>query len=54
MSQFVQVGNSNLPKKHTLPVICCSSQGIEKERDPRHFVRLSAITSNRPTIIEMT
>ena len=41
MSQFVEVGNSNLAEKCVPPAICCSSQGIEKEGDPRHFVRLS-------------
>ena len=40
MSEFVEVGYSNFAEKVGPPVMCCSSQGIEKEGDARHFVGL--------------
>src|SRR5215469_1357957 len=44
MSQFVQVGNFNLVEKQDPPVVCSAGQGVKKEGDPRHFVRLSRRT----------
>ena len=52
MSQFVEVGNSDFAEKHGLPVICCLSQGIEKEGDPGHFVKLIRWPVQQGTALE--
>jgi hypothetical protein len=41
MAQFVEVSYPNLSEKQRLPIIRCLSQGIDKEGNSRHFIRLN-------------